>query len=86
MRVEEEVHEQRLNRERVVADTVITAGFTRRRVLQPVQGALAGQRGTAGAPGLKFASEHGQPRIVAEPVVVDEVLVAERDAKDALAH
>jgi hypothetical protein len=53
-------------------------------VLQPVQRALAGQRGAAGAARLQLAGEHGQHRVVPQPVVVDQVLVAKRDAKDAL--
>jgi hypothetical protein len=54
-------------------------------VLQPVQRALARQRGTTGAVRLQLAGEHGQHRIVPQVVVVDEVLVAERDAEHPLA-
>ena len=69
----------------VVADPVIAAGLARRRVLQPVQRALAGQRRAVGAPGLELAGQDRQHRVVAELVVVDQVLVAERDAEHALA-
>jgi hypothetical protein len=85
MRVEEQVHEQRLDRRAVMADAVIAAGLTRGRVLQPVQGALAGKRGTAGAPRLQLASENGQHRVMTELVVVDEVLMAKRNAQHTLA-
>ena len=54
-------------------------------MLQPVQGALAGQRRAVGAARFQLAGEHGQHRVVAESVVVDEVLVAERDAEHPLA-
>jgi hypothetical protein len=54
-------------------------------MLQPVQRALAGQRRTVRAPRRQLASEHGQHRVVAELVVVDQVLVAERDAEHPLA-
>jgi hypothetical protein len=64
---------------------VIPTGFTRRRVLQPVQGALTGQRRAAGAARLQLAGEHRQHRVVPQLVVVDEVLVAKREAEHALA-
>ena len=85
VRVEEEVHEQRLDRGGIVADPVVAAGLARRRVLQPVQRALAGQRRAVRTPRRQLAGEHGQHRIVAQLVVVEQVLVAERDAEDALA-
>jgi hypothetical protein len=43
MRVEEQVHEQRLDRRAVVADAVVAARLARRRMFQPVQRALANQ-------------------------------------------
>jgi hypothetical protein len=86
VRVEEQVYEQRLDRSGVVADAVIPAGRARcRRVLQPVQRALARQGRAAGTARLQLAGEHGQHRIVPQLVVVDQILVAERDAEDALA-
>ncbi len=54
-------------------------------MLEAVQGRLAGERGAIGAAGGELASKHGQNRIVPELVVVDEVLIAERDPEDALA-
>jgi hypothetical protein len=54
-------------------------------VFKPVQGRLAGQGRAIRAAGRELAAEHGQNRIVAELVVVDEVLIAERDAEHALA-
>jgi hypothetical protein len=85
VRVEEQVHEQRLDRRAVVADPVIAAGLARRRVLQPVQRALAGQRRTTRSTRLQLSRQDRQHRVVAELVVVDQVLVAEGDAEHPLA-
>ena len=83
--LEEEIDEQALDGRRIVTDLVIAAR-SRRRVLEPVQGALAGERCAALAPGRELAGERRQHRIVAQLVVVDQVFVAERDAEDALCH
>jgi hypothetical protein len=83
--VEEQVDEQRLDRGVVVANAVVAPRLAGRRVLQPVQRALARQRGTAGAVRLQLAGEDGQHRIVPQVVVVDEVLIAERDPEHPLA-
>jgi hypothetical protein len=85
MGVQEQIHEQRLDRGGVVADAMVAAGLARGGVLEAVQGALAGQRRAARAPRLQLAGEHGQHRVVPQPVVVHQVLVAERDAEHALA-
>jgi hypothetical protein len=83
--VEEEVDEQSLDRRRVVPDLVVAAG-SRRRMLEPVERALAGERGAPLAPGGELAGERRQHRIVAQLVVVDQVLVAERDPEHPLRH
>jgi hypothetical protein len=67
-----------------VADAVVAAGFAGGRVLQPVQRALAGQRRAVGTPRFQLAGEDGQRRVVPQPVMVHQVLVAERDAEHAL--
>jgi hypothetical protein len=88
VRVEKEVDEQSLDRRRIVADLVIARrpGLGCRRVLEPVQGRLAGQGRTIGAPPRgELAGEHGQRRIMPQLVMVEEILVAERDPEDALA-
>src|SRR3712207_4734087 len=64
---------------------MIAAGLARGRVLEAVQGAPAGERRAARAPRLQLAGEDGQRRVVAQVVMVDEVLVAEGDAEHALA-
>jgi len=85
VRLEEEADEQRLDRGRVVADAMVAAGRAGGRVFEPVQRALAGQRRAVAAPGRKLAGEHRQHRIVAEVIVIEHVLMPERDAEDALA-
>ncbi len=82
MRCEEEIDEQSFDGGRGMADLVVARGRGRR-VLEPVQGALAGERGAGLALGLELAGEH---RVVAQLVVVDQILVAERNAEHPLRH
>jgi hypothetical protein len=53
-------------------------------MLEPVERAFAGERGAVFAPRRELASEGRQHRIVAQLVVVDEILVSQRDPADAL--
>jgi hypothetical protein len=55
--VEEQVHEQRLDRRAVVGDPAVAVGF-RRAMLQPVQRALAGERRAAPVPRLEPTKHH----------------------------
>ena len=82
--VQEQRDEQALDRPRVVADLVIAIEHLGRCVFQPIQRALAGERGTVGAPGLQLADQGREHRIVAQLVVIDEILVAQRDPDDPL--
>ena len=83
MGVKEELHEQRLDRRAVVGDpaVAIDSGDT---VLEPVERALAGKRRAAPVSRLQSAEHHPEHRVVAQPVVVDQVLVAERDPEHPL--
>ena len=83
--VEKQVHEQRLDRRPVVTDAAI-AMRPRRRVLQTVQRRLAGQRRAVPATRLQAAQNRTQNRVVVQLVVVDQVLVAQRDPEHPLAH
>ena len=65
---------------------LVVAARRQRRVLEPVQRALAGERGAVFALGLELAGERRQHRVVAQLIVVDQVLVAERDAEHPLRH
>ena len=55
MRLQEQDDEQPLDRAGVVADLVVPIQRRGRRMLEPVQGALAGERGAVGTPGLELA-------------------------------
>ena len=84
VRLEEEFDEQALDRPGLMADLVIAVERRGRCMLEPVQRALAGQRRAVGAVRLELADQGRQHRIVAQLVVVDEILVAQREAADAL--
>ena len=83
--VEEKIDEERLDGVRLMTDPAIAMG-ARGRVLQTVQRRLAGKRRTARTPGLQTPQHHPQNRVVAQRVVVDQVLVAQRDPEHPLAH
>jgi hypothetical protein len=85
VRLEEEVDEEALDGGTVVADPVVARGSDRR-MLEPVQRALAGQRRAVLAPGDELAGKGRQHRVMAQLIVVDQVLVAERNAEHALRH
>jgi hypothetical protein len=57
-----------------------------RRVLQAVQRALARQRRRRLGGAVELVEQHAENRIAAKFIVVVEVLIAERQAKDALRH
>jgi len=85
MRVEKQVDQQLLDRRRVVADLVIARRLARpRRMLQTVQRALARQKPRRLGGALELAEQHAQNRIAAKLIVVVEVLIAQRQAEDAL--
>ena len=80
MGVEKDVDKQPLDRRAVVIELVVPVLADLVGMLQPVQRRLAGEPAT----GLV---EHGRERrIVAQLIVIDQVLVAEREAEDALAQ
>jgi hypothetical protein len=54
------------------------------RVLEPIERALAGQRRRRVLVAFELAEQHAQHRIVAKPVVVVQILVAERQAEHPL--
>ena len=67
----------------VVGDPAVAVGF-RRGMLQPVQRALASERRAAPVPRLEPTKHHPEHRVVPQPVVVDQVLVAERNPEHPL--
>ena len=83
VRGEEEIDEQALDGGAVMADLMVARGSDRR-MLEPVERALAGERGAVLASGLELAGEGREHWVVAQLIVVDEILVAERDAEHPL--
>jgi hypothetical protein len=55
-------------------------------VLEPVEGALAGERRAILTAGGELAGQRRQHRIVPQLIVIHQVLIAERDAKHPLRH
>ena len=85
MGVEKEVDEHPLDRRRIMADLVI--GRNRRAAqFQPVERRFAGHRRAVLAARRKLAGQHRHDRIVAQLVVIDDVLIAQRDPKEALTN
>ena len=85
VRLEEESDEQALDRRRVMADPVVAAR-NQGRVLEPVERALAGERRAILALGGELAGQRREHRVVPQLVVIDQVLVAERDPEHPLRH
>ena len=85
MCLEEQIDQQRVDLRPVAVDLVILRRMPLGCVLQPVQRALAGQRRAVAAQlRLQLARQHREGRVLAQLVVVVEVLVAQRQAEDAL--
>src|SRR4051812_34162052 len=84
--VEEEVDEHGLDRSSVVPDLVIARGGIGWSMLQPVERALASEQRGSGVIRLEAAQQSPQHGVMAQVVVVDQVLVPERQAEDALPH
>jgi hypothetical protein len=82
--IEEQLDEQRLDGGGVVADAAVAVRPCGR-MLQPVQRALARQRRQPRPARLDPPQRGAEGGVAAQVVMVDEVLVAERDAEHALA-
>jgi hypothetical protein len=87
MRLEKKIDQQRIDAGPVAVDLVILRRMAPRRVLQPIERALAGQ-GLAVRPQhrAQLAGKHRERRVLAQLVMIVEVLVAQRQAEDALPH
>jgi hypothetical protein len=85
VRIQEQIDKQIFDGQRIMADLVLT----RRRgsaQLQPVQRALASQRCASRAAGSQLAGQYRHHRVVPQMIMVDQVLVAEGNAKYPLHH
>jgi hypothetical protein len=83
VRLEKEVDEQALDRGRLVRDLTIL----RRRVarqFEPVQRGFAGHRRAVRTPRCELAGQNRHQRIMAQVVVVVEILISQRKAEYAL--
>jgi hypothetical protein len=85
VRLQKQGDEQALDRRRVMADLVVAAR-RQRRVLEPVERALAGERRTIPALRGELAGQGREHRIMAQLVVIDQILVAKRDPEHALGY
>ena len=85
MRLKKQVDEQPLDGGRIMTDLMI-AGRDRPRQLEPVERRLAGDRRAIRPLRLQLAGQDRHQGIVAQVVVVVEVLVAERQPEDPLAN
>ncbi len=85
MRLQEQIDEQLSDRHRIVADPVITRRLELAQ-LQPIERRLARHRRAILAMCHKLAGQYCHQRIVAQLVVVVEILVAERDPEYPLAN
>ncbi|ACP27247.1 hypothetical protein NGR_c35230 [Sinorhizobium fredii NGR234] len=84
MRVQEQLDEQRFQRLPVVSDLVIARRLAETAVLQPVQGGFAGKHRTVLPLRRQPLRQKREHRVVAQPVVVIDILVAQRDRRNAL--
>ena len=87
MRLEEQIHQQRIDLRAIAVDPVILRRMAPRRVLQPIERALPGQRLAVGPQHrAQLAGQHRERRVLAQLVVIVEIFVAQRQAEDALPH
>jgi hypothetical protein len=80
MGLQKQVDKQPLDGASVIADLVI-AGRLLAAQFQSVEPRFAGQRRAIRAFGRQLAAEHRHHRVVAQLVVIDQVLVAQRDTE-----
>jgi hypothetical protein len=78
-------YRQSLNPGGVVADLMVAAR-RQMRMLEPVEHAPAGERRAALTPGEKLPGKDRQYRVIAQLIVVDPVLIAERKTEHPLRY
>jgi hypothetical protein len=81
--IEKQIDEQPLHGVSIGGDLVVAGGLGRA-AFQPVQRTLAGQGRAVGAAGSEFLCEHRHDRVIAEFVMVIEVLIAQCDGDHTL--
>ncbi len=87
MRLEKQIDQQGIHPRPVAIDLVILSPMPLRRMLETIERALAGQS-LAIRPQhrMQLAGQHRKDRVLPQLVVIVEVLVAQHQAEDALAH
>lgn len=85
MGIEKQVDKQGFDRRRVIADLMI-ADRLQPAQFQPVERRLADQRRAIRTLCFKLAAQHRHDRVMAQLVVIDQVLVAQRNARHSLTH
>jgi len=84
--LQEDIDEQALDGGALVPNLVITGGRPFRRVFQSVQRALTRDRGTVFAPRLQLPRQNRHHRVMAQLVMVEQILVAKGNAEHPLTH
>jgi hypothetical protein len=82
----EQADEQPFHGVFVHADFMVALSVRLRGMFQPVERGLACEHGAIGAAGFELAGEEAQHRIVAQGIVIVQVLIAKRNAVDALGY
>jgi hypothetical protein len=85
VRFDDQIDQQRFDSRRIMRNLVIARRF-RPAQLQTVERRLAGYRCTILALGLELAGQHRHHRIMAQLVMVVEILIAQRDPHHPLAN
>jgi hypothetical protein len=85
MGLDKQVDEQPFDLRRVIADLVIARGL-RLAQFQPVERRFAGQWRAIRALRFQPATQYRHHRVVAQCVVVDQILVTQRDPENPLTH
>jgi hypothetical protein len=83
VRLEKQIDKQRFDLCRIPGDAVV-ARRRRAAQLQPVECRFAGQRRTIPAARRQLAGQHRQRRVVAQLVVIDQILITQRNPEHAL--
>jgi hypothetical protein len=85
MRVEKQIDKQTFDRRRIMTDLVIAGRFLAAQ-FQTIERRFASQRRTIGALGFELAAEHRQHRVMAQLIMVVQVLIAQRNPEHPLTH
>ena len=83
VRLEKELDKQRFDPGAIPGDAVVAVQL-RSTQLQPIERRFAGQRRTILAPRRELAGQYRQRRIVTQLVMINQILITQRNPEDAL--